>query len=577
LSAIGILVNEYAAPADPAKLASFNRLPWQFGYILLSGAVLFVVLRRLDLQFHQSGDTFPDHDARIRALVEGYPVPMWLHNGADAPRILAVNEAALLRWGYTREEFLALDPMDLRPSEEQPRFRERLRAVEAHAGLGFVDAGLWKYRTKAGEEFFAHVTTNTVAYAGAPAKMVLALDAGAELKAMDIVLRHEALLTQLHESLSDGLWAGNADGTEILHVSPALERIYGCQAQDIKRDPMYWLKAVVEEDVDAVREASKDLLSKRSIELEYRIRRKDGQIRWVRDCKTVIYDAAGTVIRVGGVLQDVTAVHAAKAQLAAQNESLERRVAERTAQLAAAYDALQSFSYMAAHDLKAPLRVISGFTALALTDIKGHVEPESLAMLERVQKSASSLGELIDDLLALSKVGMAELERTPLNLTGMSEAILRDLQEREPDRHVTVVVHEGLQAQADGGLTASLLSNLIGNAWKYSGKRETATIEIGARPNAMGEIVFFVKDNGAGFPMEHAVTMFEPFKRLHSTSEFTGTGIGLAICKRIVSRHHGIIWAESEPDVGSTFYFNLQPSLAGAALAETSQSVLAKQ
>jgi PAS domain S-box-containing protein len=511
-------------------------------------------------------------DENIRTLVKGYPVPMWLYT-AGKEKILAVNDGALQRWGYSREEFLALSPTDLRPLEEWQRVRTGWAGLGERAGLGFVDEGLWKYKTKEGKEFYAHVTTYAVEYAGAPAEIVMALDEAAELVAKDIVREHESLFVQLHDSLSDALWAGSADGTEILYLSPGIAQICGYSANELKTDPMLWEKCVVNEDRERFKEAASDLPSHRAIDLEYRIRRKDGQIRWIHDRRKPIFDRSGAILRVGGVLQDVTAAHDANAQLAAQNESLERNVAERTAQLAASNDAMRAFSYMAAHDLKAPLRAISGFTDMVLNDVRDHIGPESVEMLERVQKSAVSMGNLIDDLLTLAEVSVAKLQRKPLDLTGLSRAILNDLKESEPHRRIRTVVQDGLWADADGGLTISLLGNLIRNAWKFTGKCESATIEIGARASTLHGTVFYVKDNGVGFLMADAALLFQPFKRLHSTSQFAGTGIGLAICQRIVSRHGGDICAESEPGVGTTLHFTLLPGRSTARLSPSDHAI----
>lgn len=217
---------------------------------------------------------------------------------------------------------------------------------------------------------------------------------------------------------------------------------------------------------------------------------------------------------------------------------------------------LEAFSHSAAHDLRAPLRTIDGFANILLMQKSDMLDVEAKEHLERVLHAANIMRQMIDDLLMLAHVGRAELRHDPVDLSKLAQESASMLQRQEPARHVEIDVAPGLATRGDPGLLRVVLDNLIGNAWKYSSKREQSRIEFGAT-KANGEPAYYVRDNGAGFNMRHADKLFTAFQRLHSEDEFPGTGIGLATVQRIVSRHGGKIWADAVEGEGATFYFTL--------------------
>jgi len=238
-------------------------------------------------------------------------------------------------------------------------------------------------------------------------------------------------------------------------------------------------------------------------------------------------------------------------QLHQANLSLQRtatRLAETNAEL-------EAFSYSVSHDLRAPLRAIDGFSAALAEEQADKLDPEGKKYLERVRASVRRMATLIDDLLHLSRITTAELERRPLDLARLARGIIATLRQREPQRSVQVEIADALLTNADPRLAQVLLENLIGNAWKFSSKQPAAQIRIGKEPGPEG--AYFVQDNGAGFDQASARKLFAPFQRFHQASEFEGTGIGLATVHRIVSRHGGRIWARSAPGDGATFFFTL--------------------
>lgn len=237
-------------------------------------------------------------------------------------------------------------------------------------------------------------------------------------------------------------------------------------------------------------------------------------------------------------------------------ELLEKRVHERTAELRAANRELEAFAYSVAHDLRGPLDVIGGMSYVIQSTYGYKLEPEGVEMIETVQRSAKGMAELIDDLLNLSRATTAGLERREVDLTAIAQSIAGDLIATDPQRQVNFTIAKDAVVSADSGLMSVVMENLLRNAWKYTSHHNQAKIEFGWA-SRRGKRVFFVRDDGAGFEPREADRLFQPFQRLHSPSEFPGTGIGLATVQRIIARHGGRAWAQGQVEHGATFYFTL--------------------
>jgi signal transduction histidine kinase len=274
--------------------------------------------------------------------------------------------------------------------------------------------------------------------------------------------------------------------------------------------------------------------------------------RWLHTMKVPLRGADGQPLFLLGISEDITDKKAVQDAL---------RVAQEAT--LAAYRELESFSYSVSHDLRAPLRSIDGFSEAVLEDCGDKLDPQGRDHLERVRAAAQKMARLIDDLLALSRLTRAELRSAPLDLSAMALSILRALRERSPGRNTDLRVASGLCAHGDPHLVEVALENLLANAWKFTGRRPLARIEVGSTERE-GAPCFFVKDNGAGFDMAYAHKLFAPFQRLHGQTEFDGTGVGLATVKRILQRHGGRVWAEAEVDQGATFFFTLPPPAASS-------------
>ncbi|WP_438481262.1 ATP-binding protein [Oleiharenicola lentus] len=242
-------------------------------------------------------------------------------------------------------------------------------------------------------------------------------------------------------------------------------------------------------------------------------------------------------------------------------QELEKRVRDRTAQLHSANQELEAFSYSVSHDLRAPLRAIKGFAGILQLDASQNLDETSRLHLSRILEESARMGSLIEDLLRLSQVTRSELNRESVNLSDLVTRICNGLAVQNPQRQVELTITPQLTATCDRGLITAVLENLLSNAWKYSSKVQgAARVQFGSVHQADGTPAFFVRDNGAGFDMNHALRLFAPFQRLHSAAEFPGTGVGLATVQRIVHRHGGRIWAEAQPGRGATFFFTLPPA-----------------
>lgn len=239
-----------------------------------------------------------------------------------------------------------------------------------------------------------------------------------------------------------------------------------------------------------------------------------------------------------------------------------RRAEKKAAELAAANEDLEAFSYSVSHDLRAPLRSIDGFSRVLQEDHADLLDDAGLDCTQRIRLAVQRMGSLIDDLIHLSQVGHADVQRVEIDLTALVREIADTLREMEPDRDAIFAIDEAVEARGDLDMMRIALHNLLANAWKFTSHRSPARIEFG-QSLVDGQETYYLRDNGAGFEMAYAERLFRAFHRLHSEHEFAGTGIGLAIVHRIIAKHGGRIWAESEPEKGATFYFTLASTDAG--------------
>ena len=677
-----------------AAVALFWRYPLQLAFevalgLLVSALLAYVAKLLFDLRTQKQGlqslleartADASASESRYRRLFETNPQPMWVYD-LDSLMFLAVNDATVAHYGYSRDEFLAMHITDIRTPDESARLMQRIAAVRKE---DVRDAGLWQHIRKDGTLIDVEVTAHTLEFAGRRAQIVHVSDLTQRLRVERMLRESEERYRALTELSSDWYWEQDEqlrftrmsrpdtgqpeiesdtflgktrrEASGVLWDEPqltALELIVDARqpfhdfeiGRTYRNGPKRYVQMSGEPMFDAsgrfkgYRGIGKDITERKLAEetlhqsearfrsltemssdfywesdAGHRIAKRGlgdkqntrsvfkrsaqiGERRWdipylspdaagwqahqavldahlpfrnfelsrlgtdgadhhVSISGDPVFDASGAFKGYRGVGSDITERKRHEEQLQRLNEELEQRVAERTRALEIANDELEAFSYSVSHDLRAPLRAIQGFSRLVETQHAGQLDAEGLEILRRVGAGARKMGLLIDDLLNLSRISRQAMRIGPVDLSAQAREVVDELHAGEPERRAEWIIAPMVSAQGDPGLLRVVLQNLLGNAWKYSSRREDARIEFGAVEKD-GRPVYFVRDNGAGFDMAYAKKLFGAFQRLHSTAEFPGSGIGLATVARILHRHGGTAWAEAAVGEGATFYFSL--------------------
>lgn len=335
-------------------------------------------------------------------------------------------------------------------------------------------------------------------------------------------------------------------GLQEVYVSPQIEALLGYSQREWLENPVLWYERLHPDDKDRWNlEFARTVAFGEHFHSVYRFLARDGRVVWILGDTMIVRDEVGRPLFIQGVGFDITDL-----------KETEETLRQRTIELDQVNKELESFAYSVTHDLRTPLRSLEAFSHMLVQDYGKALDATGTHYLELVRRSASRMAQMIDDFLSLYRISRKTVERSWVDLSTMARAIVGELGATEPGRKVDARIGATRPAHADAALMRIALSNLLGNAWKFTSKQPTATIEFGEMPRD-GQLVYFVRDDGAGFEEAYAEKLFKPFERLHTTEEFAGSGIGLATVARVVERHGGRVFAEGALGRGATFYFTI--------------------
>jgi PAS domain S-box-containing protein len=513
-----------------------------FGYalsLLLFAVTVYSIFREIEKRQHTEERLLRAQE-QYRLLFDSNPIPVWVFD-TETLSILDVNATAVDRYGYSREEFLRSKITDIRPQEDVPALLADLRSP--HDPI--QDSGPWRHRKKTGELIDVQITSYLLTFRGKNARLVVATDITEQKRATDALKQSEEMFRLIVSNVKDyAIIVLDLEG-HVISWNGGAQRIKGYAAEEIvgKHFSVFYPP----EDIAL----GKPIMELKSAREEGRFEddswriRKDGSRFWANVVVTPLRDNAGLLRGFVKITRDVT-----------EKRKAEQEIIQRSLELEAANKELETFSYSVSHDLRAPLRGIDGFSQALQEDYQQQLDSTAKDYLQRICTATRRMGELIDDLLNLARVTRAEIYRERIDLSKLAGQVAQELQSQEPARSVALNIAAGLEAEGDSRLLRVALQNLIGNAWKFTSKREKAQIEFGAQ-GVNGGKAYFVRDNGAGFEQSYASRLFGAFQRLHAASEFPGTGIGLATVQRIIRRHGGTVWAEGTVNQGATVYFTL--------------------
>jgi PAS domain S-box-containing protein len=474
---------------------------------------------------------------------------------------LEVNDRWVELMGYGRAETIGQSAraMSIWPSEADSK-----RFVQVLGTEGSLRGWEQEFRKKSGEPFVAQLSASVMTVRGERAVMSILVDITDRKRAERALQDNQRLLQTLMDLVPPFIFAKDRNSRHIFVNRSCAEangltpdRMIGLTDLDLVAD-----RDQAEGFMRHDREVIDQGVAK--INVEERLTDAAGRTRVLQTTKIPFMLPGSSQPALLGVAVDVTEQKRAEEEIRLLNTQLERRVEERTAELAEANKELESFAYAVSHDLRAPLRALSGFSQALQEDFAAQLKGEALTYLDQIRLATVRMAELIDGILTLSRATRGDLRREDVDLSSLASRILGDLAKAEPDRRVSWTVEPGLMGLGDARLVENVLDNLLGNAWKYTSRKDAPVIRFYAE-RAEGETAFCVADNGAGFDMKHHARLFRPFQRLHRQEEFPGTGIGLATVQRIIQRHGGRLQAAGAPGEGAVFSFSLPPRLALAA------------
>jgi PAS domain S-box-containing protein len=497
-----------------------------------------------------TSDALRKSEDSYRRLFASNPHPMWVYD-VETLRFLDVNAMAMVHYGYSRDEFLAMTIKDIAPDTELPAALENVSLIVPTAEL----SGVWKHRKKDATIIDVEVSSHDVVLDGHLARAVLAHDVTERLRAQQALQESEALFRGMAETMPHIVWTARPDGERTYHNGRWFD--YTGLGQKDTQSPRWQSVLHPDDRQDTVEHWARAVQTGGSYEVSYRLKRGDGTYRWQVGRAAPLRNDGREIVMWVGTITDVEDARRDQEMLKTLNVQLEQRVLARTAQLEAANQELESFSYSVSHDLRAPLRHVQGYVEMVTAATAGQLSDKVQRYLTTITNATVEMGELIDDLLAFSRIGRVQMSEGRVSLDRLVQNTISGLEMATRGRNIVWKLAALPVAMGDPSMLKQVYANLLGNAVKYSGQRDPAEIEIGCDGEEGGRPILFVRDNGAGFDMRYAHKLFGVFQRLHRAEDFEGTGIGLATVRRIITRHGGRTWAEGEVDKGATIYFTL--------------------
>lgn len=568
---------EFSTRPEFAAQASSNLAP----ITLAGGTAISLLLFGITLSQARARTLAEKHAAALRASEDEFRASFYSTAVGQAQvdpstgRYLRVNPRFCEITGYTESDLQQLTFVDLTYPEDRDNDQTAHDCMlDGEVPVIRVEK---RYVRKDGRVVWVNASTSLVRDRfGKPLRTLAVIQDITARKSAEAALQEsEAKSRRLVEQSLVGIYI--IQGDRFTYVNPKMEEIFGFTAEELTSVPL--INYIFEDDRPLVGANIAKRLAGTAESVHYTLRalRKDGAV--------VDIEAHGGRVDFGGVpsilgtLLDITERKRSEREIQKLNLELEQRVRDRTAELEAANREMESFSYSVSHDLRAPLRHIQGYTEILTKSTAGTLNDKALYYLKTISDASTEMGKLIDDLLAFARMGKVEMKRSRVPLGAIVEDIVQHIGPANPDRNIEWQIGALPDLLGDAAMLKQVLVNLIDNAVKYSRRKDPARIEIGIQDSANGEpglsaeadaspvasgneglVTFFIRDNGAGFDMRYAHKLFAVFQRLHRPDDFEGTGIGLAIIRRIIERHGGRAWAEGKLNEGATFYFTFRPA-----------------
>jgi PAS domain S-box-containing protein len=467
------------------------------------------------------------------------------------------NEAICRMLGYSLDEIKTVGIEEIHPEKNLPYVMEQFEKQRRKEIFIAKDIPL---KRKDGSVFYADINSVPITLGKRTYMLGMFRDITERREAEEKLQAEKERFQLAAQSLSDVVYEW--DMASSVQWFGNIDELLGYARGEFPRTLNAWIDIIHPEDRDRVWTAvEKQVRGEAAYEIEYRVRHNDGGWRDWLARGSVLRDANGNPYRWVGAITDITERKQSEEELTKYREHLEELIGARTAQLEAANRELEAFSYSVSHDLKMPLRAIAGFSNILIEDHYGKLDDEGKHLLDVVRGNTQKMGQLIDDLLTLSRIGRKEIDLLEIDMHKLARTVFDEIKATVPEREIQFDIKALPPAYGDEGLIRQVFFNLLFNAIKFTRFRENSIIEVGGYAEGI-ENVYYVKDNGAGFDMQYADKLFGAFQRLHSDKQFEGTGIGLATVQRIIHRHGGRTWAQGKVDKGATFYFTL-PTLAG--------------